>query len=128
MKTFGTCLMSSGLTIILMLLLIPIDQGERCETMQAAYDTTQGLYEERLAQQQAITDYALSRVAVAQQQHQKRSEVDEMRAIAAKWAPVEKAAKVEATMNHAKVDTSWWQWFKAEGNRLAGKVPAPRVP
>lgn len=128
MKTFGACCVSSGLTAILMLFLLPFDSGERCETIQAAYDTTQDLYEQRLTQQQAITDYALSRLAVAQQQHQKRSEVDEMRALAAKWTPVEKAAKVEATMNHAKVDTSWWQWFKAEGNRLAGKVQVPRIP
>jgi len=108
MKILGACFMSSGVTILLMLLLfLPFDRGERCETIQAAYDTTQGLYEERLAQQRAITDYALSRLAVAQQQHQKRSEVDEMRALAARLTPVEAKAKEEVKQSGGWINVPW---------------------
>ena len=103
-------LLSGAIGAMIMALVMWLTMGEQsdCRSIQASYERTQALYEQRIAQQDDLIQYALARISLGHAQQktlllsrvalQKKPQTIEQ--LAAKVAPIERAIKQEATDNH----------------------------
>lgn len=125
-------LLSGAIGAMIMFLVIWLTMGEQsdCRLITASYEQTQSLYEQRIAQQDELIQYALARVSLGHAQQktlllsrvalQKKPQTIEQ--LATHVAPIERVLKQEAS-DHTQMPTpSLWQ----QGKQLALRLAAGR--
>ena len=133
MKSLLTFFSGVAVAIVALWLFVPASSNE-CAKIITAYDQTQALYEQKLVQQEATLQYALARVAVGREETKKliqarvvakakaEAKAETIEALAARIAPIEKAAKQELSVKSVKA----WIFdalpeYKPEWTRALGR-------